>query len=146
MRRRSDVFTGGYDASFGNALVLGQYINHDPVWLAENSAGGGQIVQLHELYNHLSQEGKKHGYLVHGSTSWLIVKSDVLVDEAKRVFGDDVNITSEGQRYLEAVIGSQEFKDQYCREKVLGWKGERSTISDSKEPASCSLHCFDEEL
>ena len=116
------------------------------VWLAEDSAGGGQIVQLHDWYNHLSQEGKKHGYLVNGSTSWLIVKSDVLVDEAKRVFGDEVNITSEGQRYLGAVIGSQEFKDQYCREKVLGWKGERSTISDSKEPASCSLHCFDEEL
>ena len=32
--------------------------------------------------------------------SWLIVKSEVLADEAKRVFGDEVNVTTEGQRHL----------------------------------------------
>ena len=55
---------------------------------------------LYNWYNHLSQEGKKYGYLVNGSKSWLIVKSDVLADEAKRVFGEEVNITTEGQRHL----------------------------------------------
>ena len=94
------------------------------VWLADDSAGGGQIVPLYNWYSHLNQEGKKYGCLVNGSKSWLIVKSDVLADEAKRVFGDEVNITTEGQRHLGAVIGSQEFKDQYCREKVFGWKRE----------------------
>ena len=33
--------------------------------------------------------GKKYGYLVNESKSWLIVKSDVLADEAKRVFGNE---------------------------------------------------------
>lgn len=42
--------------------------------------------------------------------------------KAKRVFGDEVNIRDEGQRHLKTVTGSQEFKDQYSREKVLGWK------------------------
>ena len=64
---------------------------------------------LYNWYNHLSQGGKKCGYLVNGSKSWLIVKSDVLADEAKRVFGDEVNITTEGQRHLGAVIESEEF-------------------------------------
>ena len=41
------------------------------VWLADDSAGGGKIVPLYNLYNHLSQEGKKYGYLVNGSKSWL---------------------------------------------------------------------------
>ena len=100
------------------------------VWLADDSAGGGQIVPLYNWYNHLSQEGKKFGYLVNGSKSWLIVKSDVLADEAKRVFGDEVNVTTEGQRHLGAVIGSQEFKDQYCREKILRWKGELEALSE----------------
>ena len=100
------------------------------VWLADDSAGGGQIVPLYNWYSHLNQEGKKYGYLVNGSKSWLIDKSDVLADEAKRVFGDEVNITTEGQRHLGAVIGSQEFKDQYCREKVLGWKGELEALSE----------------
>ena len=61
------------------------------VWLADDSAGGRQIVLLYNWYNHLSQQGKKFGYLVNGSKSWLIVKSDLLADEAKRVFGDAVN-------------------------------------------------------
>ena len=40
------------------------------VWLADDSAGGGQIVPLYNWYNHLSQEGKKkHDYLVNGSKS-----------------------------------------------------------------------------
>ena len=65
-----------------------------------------------------------------GPKSWLIVKSDVLAVEAKRVFRDEVNITTKGQRHLGAVIGSQEFKDQYCREKVLRWKGELEALSE----------------
>ena len=84
------------------------------VWLADDSAGGGQIVPLYNWYNHPSQEGiKKYGYLVNGPKSWLIVKSDVLAVGAKRVSGDEVNITTKGQRHLGAVIGSQKFKDQY---------------------------------
>jgi len=38
------------------------------------------------------------------------------------VFGEEVRITTEGQRDLGAVIGSQEYKDQYCSGKVRGWK------------------------
>ena len=48
--------------------------------------GGGQIVPFYNWYDHLSEEGKKYGYLVNGSKSWLIVKSDLLADEEKRVF------------------------------------------------------------
>ena len=46
------------------------------------------------------------------------MKSKELAKEAKRVFGDEVNIATEGQRHLGAVIASQEYKDQYCEEKV----------------------------
>ena len=46
------------------------------------------------------------------------------------MLADEGNITSEneGQRLLGAAIGSQEFKDQYCGEKVLGWKGELEAL------------------
>ena len=85
-------------------------------------------MSFYNWYNHLSQEGKKYGYLVNGSKSWLTVKSGVLTDEAKRVFGDEVNVTTEGQRH--SVIGSQEFKDQNCREKILRCKGELEALSE----------------
>ena len=45
------------------------------------------------------------------SKAWL-VKTQDLADEAELVFGEEVRITTEGQRHLGAVIGSQEYKDQ----------------------------------
>ena len=41
-----------------------------------------------------------------------VVKTQDLADEAELVFGKEVKITTEGQRHLGAVIGSQEYKDQ----------------------------------
>ena len=41
-----------------------------------------------------------------------LVKTQDLADEAELVFGEEVRITTEGQRHLGAVIGSQEYKDQ----------------------------------
>ena len=80
--------------------------------------------------SYINNINQKYGYLVNGSKNWLIVKSDVLADEAKRVFGDEVNIKTEIQRHWRAVNESQEFKYQYCREKTLGWKGELEALSE----------------
>ena len=41
-----------------------------------------------------------------------------------------VNITTEGQRHLGAGIASQEYKDQYCKEKVRAWKEEIERLSE----------------
>ena len=67
---------------------------------------------------------------MNGSKSWLIVKLGVLADdhEEKRVFGDEVHITTAGQRHLGAVIGSPEFKNQYYRKGSLMERRTRSTI------------------
>ncbi|CAH3183216.1 unnamed protein product [Porites lobata] len=77
------------------------------VWLADDSAGGGSIVQLYNWYRQLSKEGQKFGYLVNGTKSWLIVKSRELAEEAKRVFGEE-----------------------YCEEKVRAWKEEIERLSE----------------
>ena len=98
------------------------------VWLADDSIGGGRIKSLYLWYKHLSIEGKKYGYLINGTKSWLIVKSQALVDEARRVFGEEVNITTDGKRHLGAVIGSKECKDQYCNENVSVWRRELETL------------------
>ena len=39
--------------------------------------------------------------------SWLIVKTSELAESAKKVFGDEVNITLKGRLHLGAVIGSR---------------------------------------
>ena len=83
-------------------------------WLADDSPGGGSIESLYQWYESLCEEGRKFGYIVNGAKSWLMVKSSELAEMVKKVFGDEVNITLEGIRHLGAVIGSKEFKNQYC--------------------------------
>ena len=100
------------------------------VWLADDSAGGGSIESLNQWYKSLCEEGKKFGYIVNGAKSWLIVKNSELAESAKKVFGDEVNITLEGRRHRGAVIGSKEFKNQYCQDKVDKWLREMESLTE----------------
>ena len=95
--------------------------------------GGGKINSHYSWYKQLSLLGKKYGYLVNGTKIWLIVKSQALHDVAAWCSPTD------GKRHLGAVIGSKDYEDHYCTEKVLAWKGEIET-RNRKESTSCSLH------
>ena len=46
---------------------------------------------------YINNINQKYGYLLNGSKN--LLKSDVLADEAKRVFRDEVNITTEIHRH-----------------------------------------------
>ena len=48
---------------------------------------------------YINNINQKYGYLVNRSKNWLIVNLDVLADEAKRVFRDEVKIKTEIQRH-----------------------------------------------
>ena len=97
-------------------------------------------MQLYNWYRQLSKEGQKFGNFVNGSKTWLIVKSGELAEEAMRVFGEEVNITTDGQRHLGAVIASQEYKDQYCEEKVCAWKEEIERLSEIAKSQPHAAH------
>ena len=60
------------------------------MWLADDSAAGGKVSKLYNRYKELSVEGSKHGNLVNGNKSKLIVRSDKLY-EAEEIFMDEVN-------------------------------------------------------
>ncbi|CAH3168283.1 unnamed protein product [Porites lobata] len=106
LREELAVFTRNLLRKSYHPSLLEAFTDHCPlvkqVWLADDSPGGGSIVQVYNWYRQLSKEGQKFGYLVNGTKSWLIVKSRELAEEAKRVFGEEVNITTEGQRHLGA--------------------------------------------
>ena len=74
--------------------------NVKQVWLSDDAAGAGKIKSLRNWYDHLVTEGRKYGYYVNGSKSWLIVKSENIAKEAESIFVNSVNITIEGKRHL----------------------------------------------
>ena len=100
------------------------------VWLADDAAAAGKIKPLHLWYERLTAEGEKFGYFVNGVKSWLIVKSDELAEEARAVFGGSVNITTDGKRHLGAVIGSANYKQEYCEEIVQNWVSQLKLLCD----------------
>ena len=99
-------------------------------WLADDSAGGGSLRNLHEWFLQLSSEGEKYGYYVNGSKSWLIVKNADRMEEASKIFGTTVKITKDGKRHLGAVIGSPQYKDEYCEKMVDGWMNELENLTE----------------
>ena len=116
------------------------------VWLADDSAGGGKIPSLYSWYVALCKEGMTYGYHVNGSKSWLIVKSQILASEAEQGFGSTVNITTEGKRHLGGVIGSTDYKEEYCNEKVNKWREEIEVLSDIAKSATFCLHRIHKRL
>ncbi|XP_028419169.1 uncharacterized protein LOC114544875 [Dendronephthya gigantea] len=100
------------------------------IWLVDDSAGGGRLAHLYNWYKHLEEQGKKYGDLVNGPKCWLIVKTQELAKQAEQISGEEVKITTEGKRYLGAVIGSKEYKDEYCKEKIQGWVQDISSLTE----------------
>ena len=59
------------------------------------------------------------------------------------MFDDEVNITLEGRHHLGAVIGSKEFKNQYCQEKVDTWLKEMESLTEiSKSEPNAAYVAF----
>ena len=56
-----------------------------------------------------------------------------LAAKAAEKFGNTVNITTEGKRHLGAVLGSANYKDEYCQEKVDTWTKELEVLAEIAE-------------
>ena len=88
------------------------------------------------------------------SKTILIVKKEEHLAEAERYFnGTGIKITLTGERHLGAVIGTQEFRDEYVNKKVKTWVEdiEQLSVIAEDEPqlaysaytkAMCMRWCF----
>ena len=120
--------------SLNSVTIIEQLVATDPsvkqVWLADDATAGGKLWNLNGWYKRLNEIGTKYGYHINKKKCWLILKSESKIEEAKAIFGDTINITTEGQRHLRAVIGSKQFKGQYCKEKVKKWENGLQKLCD----------------
>ncbi len=75
------------------------------------------------------------------SKTWLIVKEE-FVDLAKRLFPDltsksgELNITTEGHKYLGSYIGTKEGKTEFMKKQIQSWEDDIRSLTEiaSREP------------
>ena len=92
------------------------------VWLADDATSAGKLNDLKEWWIQIIEEGRRYGYYVKPSKSWLILKNIEQVEETETLFRDcPINITTAGKRHLGAALGTDGFKVSYIDEKVEEW-------------------------
>ena len=101
------------------------------VCLVDDITGAGTLLNLRKWWDTIISEGSKIGYYVNESKSWLIIKDENRLKEAKRIFNTtNIKITAEGKRHLGASIGSNDFRDIYANEKIREWCDEIEKLAD----------------
>ena len=119
------------------------------VWLADDATGAGTLKNLKIWWDRVTLEGRKHGYHVKPSKSWLILKDPNKLEEAAKIFQNSpIKITAEGKRHLGAALGTNDFKMSYIEEKVGDWckKMEKLTeIAKSQPHAAYAAYIHGEQ-
>ena len=65
--------------------------------------------------------GPKFGYFPEGSKSWIIVRENAK-ERVQTIFDiTKIQIITDGQRHLGAVIGTANFKQNYMKETISQW-------------------------
>ena len=82
---------------------------------ADDITAAGKCVSLRTRWDHVTTIGPYFGYFPQPTKSWLIVKREHLSLATECFTGTNIQITTEGERYLGAVIGSEGYKESYCK-------------------------------
>ena len=94
------------------------------VAFADDLTGAGDIHSLKVWWDTINEDGFFMGYFAKPTKSWLIVKPEYVL-HAQQIFKDScIQITTEGNRHLGAVVGSNKHKDKFVNSKVAEWVNE----------------------
>ncbi len=116
-------------------------------WYADDASAVGKLVGLKRWWDSLCDIGPGYGYFPKPSKSILVVKEDHL-QAAKEVFKDSgLEITSEGQRHLGAVVGTVEYRNTYVNGKVAAWIEDIKQLAEiAKEEPQIALTAYTKGL
>ena len=99
-------------------------------WYADDSSSGGELLEMRKWWDTLCVMGPKYGYFPLATKTILIVKEEHK-EKAMKIFDKTgVSITTEGERHMGAVIGSNDFKLLYVQNKVAKWIKDVETLSE----------------
>jgi len=81
------------------------------------------VEELRKWWNEVNDICASLEYYPNASKCWLVTKPEK-EEDAKNVFaGTAINISTQGQKHLGAVLGSRSHLEVYVSEKVEGWVG-----------------------
>ncbi|KAK3752216.1 hypothetical protein QZH41_002760 [Actinostola sp. cb2023] len=87
-------------------------------WFADDASGAGSIEEIKKWWNALNGTGPDLGYFPNGKKCWLIVKPEK-EENARDAFKETaINVTTQGQTHLGAVVGSRSYLDEYVSKKI----------------------------
>ena len=90
-------------------------------WYAYDAAGAGPLRELRKWWDVLDEMGPSLGYYPNAKKCWILAKQGK-EDAAREVFRDAaINISTQGQKHLGAVLGSRTYLEEYVNGKVEGW-------------------------
>ena len=113
--------------NLGNEIDIEKCIQS---WYADDSSSAGELIEMWKWWDTLCIMGPKYGYFPLATKTVLIVKEEHK-SKALEIFGETgVKITTEGERQMGAVIGSNEFKLQYIGNKVAKWVQDVLTLAE----------------
>ena len=96
---------------------------------ADDFAGAGDLRAVREWWDLVVEHGPKLGYYPNAEKSWLIIKPD-RNEEAKELFGNtNINITTQGRKYLGGYIGEADGEKEYSKKLVDKWCDQIVTLS-----------------
>ena len=97
---------------------------------ADDSSVAGRMMEMKIWWDILNQAGPKFGYYPKPSKTILIVKKEEHLAEAEKYFGGTgIKVTLTGERHLGAVIGTQEYRDEYVNNEIETWVADIEQLS-----------------
>ena len=113
-------------------------------WFADDNAAGAGIISLKSYWDTLNDIGPPYGFHPKASKCVLIIKDAAMREQADVVFaGTGVRITTEGDRHIGAVLGSEAFKTRFVTAKVGKWVQDVAELAKiAEEEPQCALSAF----
>ena len=97
-------------------------LHNQQMWYADNATAIGKLKGMKDWWDTLCAMGPGYGYYPKPSKTVLIIKNPQLKKAAQDTFqGTGINISCDGERHLEAVLGTDNFREKYVQDKVSKW-------------------------
>ena len=128
------------------------------VWYADDAAAAGTVSAVRSWWEALKEKGPAYGYFPNQGKTWAIVKKEKVQQAQEALDGIEVDIydeeeyrqkmkspklkiTTQGQRYLGAGLGTEKYQKYYLQKKIRGWVVELERLSDMATTNPHEAYC-----